>query len=106
MTVVEKSENFSTCRGISDFSTQQMWRNGKFWQNWMNFTFLHMTDMKFTLFCGDFYEIRFGAIYALLRGKKLSQKLQISSMVDCEAFDNMYLHNSMISLSLDNFSYL
>ena len=36
-----------------------------------------MTDMKFTLFCGDlrnFYEIHFGAIYALLRGEKLSQK--------------------------------
>ena len=54
----------------------------------MNFKFLHMTDVKksesYPVFCSKicfvaiyavFCEIRFGAIYALLRGEKLSQKL-------------------------------
>ena len=47
--------NFSTCKGISDFSTQQMWRNVKFCQIWRNFTFLHRTDVKkseiYPVFC-------------------------------------------------------
>ena len=80
--------NLSTCRGISDFSTQQMWRNVKFCQIWRNFTFLRMADVKkyeiCPVFCckicyvaiyAVFYEIRFGAIYAFLRGGKLSQKV-------------------------------
>ena len=79
--------NCSTCRGISDFSTQQMWRNVKFCQIWRIITFLHMTDVKkneiypvlcckicFVAIYAVFYEIRFGAIYKFLRGEKLSQK--------------------------------
>ena len=38
--------NISTCRGISYFSTQYMWRNVKFCQIWRNFTYLHMTGVK------------------------------------------------------------
>ena len=55
LTDVKKSENFSTCRGISDFSTQQMWRYVKICQIWRNFTFLYMTDVKkyeiYPVFC-------------------------------------------------------
>ena len=77
-----------SCGEISDFNTQQMWRNQKFCQIWRNFKILHMTDVKkseiypvfgceicfvaiYAIFCLNC----FVAIYALLCGKKLSRKL-------------------------------
>ena len=77
-----------SCGEISDFNTQQMWRNQKFCQIWRNFKILHMTDVKKSEIYPVFgCEICFVAIYAifclncfvvissLLCGKKLSQKL-------------------------------
>ena len=74
-----------SCGEISDFNTQQMWRNQKFCQIWRNFKILHMTDVKKSEIYPVFgYEICFVAIYAifclncfvainaLLCGKKLS----------------------------------
>ena len=77
-----------SCGEISDFNTQQMWRNQKFCQIWRNFKILHMTDVKkseiypvfgceicfvaiYAIFCLNCFVV----IYALLCGKKLSQKL-------------------------------
>ena len=77
-----------SCGEISDFNTQQMWRNQKFCQIWRNFKILHMTDVKkseiypvfgceicfvaiYAIFCLNC----FVAIYALLCGKKLKWKL-------------------------------
>ena len=60
MTDVKKSQIFSTCGVISDFSSCQMWRNLKFVQQW------HVCDVeivKFMMFC---CKIGFIAIYALL----------------------------------------
>ena len=74
-----------SCGEISDFNTQQMWRNQKFCQN---FKILHMTDVKkseiypvfgceicsvaiYAIFCLNCFVV----IYAGLCGKKLSQKL-------------------------------
>ena len=77
-----------SCGEISDFNTQQMWRNQKFCQIWRNFKILHMTDVKkseiypifgceicfvaiYAIFCLNCFVV----IYALLCGKKLSRKL-------------------------------
>ena len=77
-----------SCGEISDFNTQQMWRNQKFCQIWRNFKILHMTDVKkseiypvfgceicfvaiYAIFCLKCFVV----IYALLCGKKLSRKL-------------------------------
>ena len=77
-----------SCGEISDFNTQQMWRNQKFCQIWRNFKILHMTDVKkseiypvfgceicfvaiYAIFCLNCFVV----IYALLCGKKLSWKL-------------------------------
>ena len=77
-----------SCGEISDFNTQQMWRNQKLCQIWRNFKILHMTDEKkseiypvfgceicfvaiYAIFCLNCFVV----IYALLCGKKLSRKL-------------------------------
>ena len=75
--------NFSTWRGISVFPHNrcgEMWIFAKFGeishfstgQMWRNLKFIQFFVIKSVLRC--FCEIRFGAIYALLRGEKLSQK--------------------------------
>ena len=75
--------NFSTWRGISVFLHNRcgkMWIFAKFGeishfstgQMWRNLKFIQFFVIKSVLRC--FCEIRFGAIYALLRGEKLSQK--------------------------------
>ena len=56
--------NFAKFGEISHFSTGQMWRNLKFIQFFV---------IKSVLLC--FCEIRFGVIYALLRGEKFSKKM-------------------------------
>ena len=69
--MTDKQRNFR-------FSKQKMWRNVKFCQIWRNFKNLHMTDMTNSevdpVFCCKIC-CKFVAIYALLRGEKLSQKL-------------------------------
>ena len=89
-----------SCGEISNFCIWQMWRNIKFLHVWINFTFLHLTDVEkseisfimctiygdllhFTLFCCKiclFFAIyavlsqnRFVAIYALLSGENLAK---------------------------------
>ena len=79
--------NFSTCGVISNFSTWQMWRNLKFLHSW------HVYDVEnvfkcvhVMLFCWKIgfvviyavcREICFDAIYALLCGEKLNQRLRM-----------------------------
>ena len=76
--------NFSTWRGISVFPHNrcgEMWIFAKFGeishfstgQMWRNLKFIQFFVIKSVLRC--FCEIRFGAIYALLRGEKFSKKL-------------------------------
>ena len=76
--------NFSTCRGISDFPHNrcgEMWNFAKFGeishfstgQMWRNLKFIQFFVIKSVLRC--FCEIRFGAIYALLRGENFCKKL-------------------------------
>ena len=78
------SWNFSTWRGISVFPHNrcgEMWIFAKFGeishfstgQMWRNLKFIQFFVIKSVLRC--FCEIRFGAIYALLRGEKFSKKL-------------------------------
>ena len=62
--------------------TWQMWRNLKFLHMWSNFKCLHMTDVEKNLkspslsaIFADSSRNRFVAIYALLCGENLSQKL-------------------------------
>ena len=76
--------NFSTWRGISVFPHNrcgEMWIFAKFGeishfstgQMWRNLKFIQFFVIKSVLRC--FCEIRFGAIYALLRGENFCKKL-------------------------------
>ena len=79
--------NFSTCAVISNYSKWQMWRNLKFLHSW------HVYDVENVLKCVHVMlfcwkigfvviyavcrEICFDAIYALLCGEKLNQRLRM-----------------------------
>ena len=77
--------NFSTCGVISNFFTWQMWRNLKFLHSWHVYdvenvfkcvhNMLFCWKMGFVVIYAVCREICFDAIYALLCGEKLNQRL-------------------------------
>ena len=79
--------NFSTCGVISNFSTWQMWRNLKFLHSWHVYDvenvfkcvhiMLFCWKMGFVVIYAVCRKICFDAIYALLCGEKMNQKLPL-----------------------------